>query len=136
MVTDFDMYVKVRFPRIGSEITPPHSSSDFKWKLYSPNVFKSLRKFWGVDESEFMLSICGEQALKEMNSAGKSGSIFFSSTDDQYIIKTMRKVEMKALLKCCQSTQAHQRNEDSLLTDSCVLRETESREEGSIYRHG
>ena len=117
VVTDFDMYVKVQFPRIGSEITPPHSSSDFKWKLYSPNVFKSLRKFWGVDESEFMLSICGEQALKEMNSAGKSGSIFFSSTDDRYIIKTMRKVEMKALLKMLPKYYRHiQENEDSLLT--------------------
>jgi len=116
-VTDFDTYLKVRFPRIGSEITPPHSSSDFKWKLYSPEVFKRLRRDWGVDESEFMLSICGEQALKEMNSAGKSGSIFFASTDERYIIKTMRKVEMKALLKMLPKYYRHmQENEDSLLT--------------------
>lgn len=116
-VTDFDTYLKVRFPRIGSEITPPHSSSDFKWKMYSPEVFKSLRRDWGVDESEFMISICGEQALKEMNSAGKSGSIFFASTDERYIIKTMRKVEMKALLKMLPKYYRHmQENEDSLLT--------------------
>ena len=116
-VQDFDSYVKVRFPRIGSEITPPHASSDFKWKLYSPKVFKNLRSDWGVDESEFMLSICGEQALKEMNSAGKSGSVFFISSDDRYIIKTMRKLGMKALLKMLPKYYRHmQENEDSLLT--------------------
>ena len=115
MVTDFDMYVGLIFESVLK--SRHHTLVGFKWKLYSPNVFKSLRKFWGVDESEFMLSICGEQALKEMNSAGKSGSIFFSSTDDQYIIKTMRKVEMKALLKMLPKYYRHiQENEDSLLT--------------------
>ena len=41
------------------------------------------------------LNICimaGDQALRELPSPGKSGSIFFLSHDDKFIIKTMRKV--------------------------------------------
>lgn len=34
----------------------------------------------------------GDLALREMPSPGKSGSVFFLSQDDKYIIKTMRKV--------------------------------------------
>ncbi len=34
----------------------------------------------------------GDQALRELPSPGKSGSVFFVSHDDKYMIKTMRKV--------------------------------------------
>jgi len=34
----------------------------------------------------------GDQALRELPSPGKSGSVFFLSHDDRFIIKTMRKV--------------------------------------------
>lgn len=30
----------LRFPREGSEVTPPHPSGDFKWKDYCPTAFK------------------------------------------------------------------------------------------------
>lgn len=36
--------------------------------------------------------ILGDQALRELPSPGKSGSVFFLSHDDKYIIKTVRKV--------------------------------------------
>ena len=40
-----------------------------------------------------MLCMCpGDLALRELPSPGKSGSMFFLSHDDKYIIKTMRKV--------------------------------------------
>ena len=32
--------IKVRFPREGSQMTPPHPSDDFKWKDYCPMVFR------------------------------------------------------------------------------------------------
>ena len=34
----------------------------------------------------------GDQALRELPSPGKSGSVFFLSHDDKYVIKTMRRV--------------------------------------------
>ncbi len=42
----------------------------------------------------------GDQALRELASPGKSGSVFFVSHDDKYMIKTMRKVGRPSLLQC------------------------------------
>lgn len=39
----------------------------------------------------------GDQALRELASPGKSGSVFFVSHDDKYMIKTMRKVRRRCL---------------------------------------
>ena len=40
----------------------------------------------------------GDLALRELPSPGKSGSMFFLSHDDRYMIKTMRKVRAHAWL--------------------------------------
>ncbi|KAK7830755.1 phosphatidylinositol 4-phosphate 5-kinase 9 [Quercus suber] len=40
-----------------------------------------------------MMSICGNHALRELSSPGKSGSVFFLSQDDRFMIKTLRKSE-------------------------------------------
>lgn len=45
-----------------------------------------------------MISICGNAALRELSSPGKSGSVFFLSQDDRFMIKTLRKSEVKVLL--------------------------------------
>ena len=37
-------------------------------------------------------SVVGDQVLRELPSPGKSGSVFFVSYDERYMIKTMRKV--------------------------------------------
>lgn len=42
-----------------------------------------------------MLSICGNDALRELSSPGKSGSFFYLTNDDKYMIKTMKKSEVK-----------------------------------------
>ena len=39
------------------------------------------------------------QAFKAGEGSGKSGAFFFASHDNQFIIKTMKKSEMRALLK-------------------------------------
>jgi 1-phosphatidylinositol-4-phosphate 5-kinase len=42
-----------------------------------------------------MISICGNDALRELSSPGKSGSFFYLTHDDRYMIKTMKKAEVK-----------------------------------------
>lgn len=106
---DFDAKIEVRFPRAGGPTTPPHSSIDFKWKDYCPAVFHELRRIFGVDLSDYMLSVCGDQALSQMGSPGKSGSVFFISHDDRFIIKTMRKHECKLLMEMLPKYHAHVR---------------------------
>ncbi|XP_061367566.1 phosphatidylinositol 4-phosphate 5-kinase 5-like [Gastrolobium bilobum] len=115
----FDPKEKVwtRFPPEGSKYTPPHPSCDFKWKDYCPVVFRALRKLFHVDPADYMLSICGNDALRELCSPGKSGSFFYLTNDDRYMIKTMKKAEVKALLRMLPAYYDHFRNyENTLLT--------------------
>ncbi|XP_060177561.1 phosphatidylinositol 4-phosphate 5-kinase 6-like [Lycium barbarum] len=88
-----------RFPPEGSKITPPHPSCEFRWKDYCPKVFRALRMLFKVDAADYMISICGNDALRELCSPGKSGSFFYLTNDDRYMIKTMKKAETKVLLR-------------------------------------
>jgi 1-phosphatidylinositol-4-phosphate 5-kinase len=45
-----------------------------------------------------MISLCGDDALRELSSPGKSGSFFYLTNDDKYMIKTMKKSEVKVCL--------------------------------------
>jgi hypothetical protein len=48
-----------------------------------------------VDPAEYMLAICGNAALRELSSPGKSGSFFYLTQDDRFMIKTVKKSEVK-----------------------------------------
>uniref|UniRef100_A0A0D9X2F8 Phosphatidylinositol 4-phosphate 5-kinase n=1 Tax=Leersia perrieri TaxID=77586 RepID=A0A0D9X2F8_9ORYZ len=115
----FDPKEKVwtKFPPEGSKYTPPHNSCEFKWKDYCPQVFRTLRKLFKVDAADYMLSLCGNEALRELSSPGKSGSFFYLTNDDRYMIKTMKKSEVKMLLKMLPAYYNHVRAfENTLVT--------------------
>ncbi|KAJ6870373.1 phosphatidylinositol 4-phosphate 5-kinase 4 [Populus alba x Populus x berolinensis] len=115
----FDPKEKVwtRFPPEGSKYTPPHQSTEFKWKDYCPLVFRTLRKLFKVDPADYMLSICGNDALRELSSPGKSGSFFYLTNDDRYMIKTMKKSEAKVLIRMLPAYYNHVRSyENTLVT--------------------
>jgi 1-phosphatidylinositol-4-phosphate 5-kinase len=57
-----------------------------------------LRKLFAVDPADYMLAICGNDALRELSSPGKSGSFFYLTQDDRFMIKTVRKSEVKVIL--------------------------------------
>ncbi|GLT41918.1 hypothetical protein SLA2020_159460 [Shorea laevis] len=105
------------FPRKGSQFTPPHKSVDFYWKDYCPMVFRDLRELFKLDAAEYMMSICGDDGLRELLSPGKSGSIFYLSHDDKFIIKTLKKAELKVLLKMLPNYHNHVKQyENTLIT--------------------
>ncbi|KAG0460526.1 hypothetical protein HPP92_020823 [Vanilla planifolia] len=105
------------FPRSGSQLTPPHRSEDFKWKDYCPMVFRNLREMFKIDAADYMISICGNSALRELSSPGKSGSVFFLSQDDRFMIKTLRKTEVQVLLRMLPNYHHHVRTyENTLIT--------------------
>eukprot|EP01018_Ginkgo_biloba_P037662 Gb_24341 [translate_table: standard] len=107
----------MRFPPEGSKFTPPHQSVDFRWKDYCPMVFRHLRELFKIDAADYMLSICGNDGLRELSSPGKSGSVFYLSHDDRFIIKTMRKSEVKVLLGMLPNYYHHVRTyENTLIT--------------------
>ncbi|MCE3051784.1 hypothetical protein HAX54_050795 [Datura stramonium] len=117
--SDFDPNEKfwTRFPPEGSKITPPHQSTDFRWKDYCPVVFRHLRELFQVDPADYMLAICGNDALRELSSPGKSGSSFYLTQDDRFMIKTVKKSEVKVLIKMLPSYYQHVcRYENTLVT--------------------
>ena len=90
--------VKYVFPPRGGTITPPHPlSHTFKFKDYSPLGFAYLRRMFGVNEYDFLLSVCGNANYIEFQSNAKSGQFFFYSKDGKYMIKTMTNAESKFL---------------------------------------
>ncbi|XP_010521233.1 PREDICTED: phosphatidylinositol 4-phosphate 5-kinase 1 [Tarenaya hassleriana] len=117
--SDFDPREKywTRFPPEGSKTTPPHQSVDFRWKDYCPLVFRRLRGLFQVDPADYMLAICGNDALRELSSPGKSGSFFYLTQDDRFMIKTVKKSEVKVLLRMLPSYYRHVcQHENSLVT--------------------
>ncbi|XP_062025683.1 phosphatidylinositol 4-phosphate 5-kinase 8 [Rosa rugosa] len=117
--SDFGDRARIRmyFPRKGSQFTPPHYSIDFSWKDYCPMVFRNLREMFKLDAAEYMMSICGDDGLRELPSSGKSGSIFYLSHDDRFVIKTLKKTELKVLLRMLPSYYSHVgEHENTLIT--------------------
>uniref|UniRef100_A0A2P2KLX1 1-phosphatidylinositol-4-phosphate 5-kinase n=1 Tax=Rhizophora mucronata TaxID=61149 RepID=A0A2P2KLX1_RHIMU len=107
--SDFDPKKKfwTRFPSEGSKITPPHQSSEFWWKDYCPMAFRRLRDLFQVDTADYMLAICGNDALRELSSPGKSGCFFYLTQDDRFMIKTVKKSEVKVLIRMLPSYYQH-----------------------------
>ncbi|KAK8930704.1 Phosphatidylinositol 4-phosphate 5-kinase 2 [Platanthera zijinensis] len=117
--SDFDPKEKfwTKFPNRGSKITPPHYSTEFKWKDYCPTVFRHLRQLFSVDPVDYVNEICKNDSLRELSSPGKSGSLFYLTQDDRFIIKTVRKSEVKVLIRMLSSYYQHVRKyESSLVT--------------------
>jgi len=59
------------------------------------SICRQLRKLFQVDPADYMLAICGNDALRELSSPGKSGSFFYLTQDDRFMIKTVKKSEVK-----------------------------------------
>jgi 1-phosphatidylinositol-4-phosphate 5-kinase len=95
---DFRATEKYEFRPKGGSKTPPHQlAHTFKFKDYSPVAFAYLRRLYGVNEFDFLLSICGNANFIEFISNAKSGQFFFYSSDGKYMIKTMTNAESKFL---------------------------------------
>jgi len=95
---DFMAEEKYEFAPKGSSTTPPHKlTHTFKFKDYAPVAFAYLRRMFGVNEFDFLLSVCGNANFIEFISNAKSGQFFFYSSDGKYMIKTMTNSESKFL---------------------------------------
>lgn len=95
---DFKADEKYEFRPKGGSLTPPHMlAHTFKFKDYAPIVFAYLRRMFGVNEFDFLLSVCGNANFIEFISNAKSGQFFFYSNDGRYMIKTMTNAESKFL---------------------------------------
>lgn len=120
---DFLKVEKYEFRPDGSEDTPPHQlSHTFKFKDYAPVAFAYLRRLFGVNEFDFLLSVCGNANFIEFISNAKSGQFFFYSSDGKYMIKTMTNAESKFLRRILPDYFKHCcANPNTMLTKFCGM---------------
>jgi hypothetical protein len=81
--SDFTQTQTSRFPGKGSLTTPGHAMRDFKFKDYSPAVFRAIRANFGIDPIDYLLCVCGNFQFLEFISNSKSGQFFFYTHDRQ-----------------------------------------------------
>lgn len=98
LMKDFMELETVSFTKEGSNTTPAHHYSDFKFKVYAPIAFRYFRDLFGIQPDDFLLSVCNEP-LRELSNPGASGSVFYLTDDDNFIIKTVQHKEAEFLLK-------------------------------------
>jgi 1-phosphatidylinositol-4-phosphate 5-kinase len=100
---------------------------------YCPSTFEGIRRRFGISKEEYLSSLGFTQtkrnlffgclsALYEMSSSGRSGSFFYSSTDNRFILKTIPAAESNTLRKILPSYYAHVvQYPNTLLTRFCGL---------------
>ncbi|KYB26780.1 Phosphatidylinositol 4-phosphate 5-kinase type-1 alpha-like Protein [Tribolium castaneum] len=98
LMQDFMTVETTNFPSEGSNHTPAHHFSEFKFKTYAPIAFRYFRDLFGIQPDDFLMSMC-DSPLRELSNPGASGSIFYLTSDDEFIIKTVQHKEGEFLQK-------------------------------------
>ncbi|XP_006821157.1 phosphatidylinositol 4-phosphate 5-kinase type-1 alpha-like [Saccoglossus kowalevskii] len=98
LMQDFAVVESVFFPSEGSNLTAAHKYPDFRFKTYAPVAFRYFRELFGIQPDDFLLSLCND-LLRELSNPGASGSVFYLTSDDEFIIKTVQHKEADFLQK-------------------------------------
>ncbi|XP_010866245.2 phosphatidylinositol 4-phosphate 5-kinase type-1 alpha [Esox lucius] len=98
LMQDFEVVESIFFPSEGSNLTPAHHYSDFRFKTYAPIAFRYFREMFGIRPDDYLYSLCNEELI-ELSNSGASGSLFYVSSDDEFIIKTVQHKEAEFLQK-------------------------------------
>ncbi|XP_014262092.1 phosphatidylinositol 4-phosphate 5-kinase type-1 alpha isoform X15 [Cimex lectularius] len=98
LMQDFMTVETTTFAADGSSQTPAHHYSEFTFKTYAPIAFRYFRDLFGIQPDDFLISFCSSP-LRELSNPGASGSIFYLTADDEFIIKTVQHKEGEFLQK-------------------------------------
>ncbi|CDW73973.1 phosphatidylinositol-4-phosphate 5-kinase family protein [Stylonychia lemnae] len=114
-------------------ISNVHSQNDQKIKDfvffdYAPLVFQRIRRLSEISEEDYLYSLGPDsilncfwnnnyQSLYELCSSGKSGSLFYYTEDQKYMIKTISRDEFKKLKEILKQYYNHiKQNPSTLIT--------------------
>ncbi|XP_075467396.1 phosphatidylinositol 4-phosphate 5-kinase type-1 gamma isoform X3 [Ascaphus truei] len=98
LMQDFYVVESIFFPSEGSNLTPAHHYPDFRFKTYAPVAFRYFRELFGIRPDDYLYSLCSEPLI-ELSNPGASGSLFYVTSDDEFIIKTVMHKEAEFLQK-------------------------------------
>ncbi|KAL8427935.1 hypothetical protein Efla_003449 [Eimeria flavescens] len=108
-VEPYDFVMKEKFsvlPKTGMVDKRQASLCAVRFIDYAPMVFRRIRAIFGIDSLSYIRSVGPEQllgnlilgnlsSLSELVSEGKSGSLFYYTTDGRFMIKTVSKETAK-----------------------------------------
>ncbi|KDO23740.1 hypothetical protein SPRG_10518 [Saprolegnia parasitica CBS 223.65] len=80
---------------------------------YAPRIFENLRSLAGIEAGAYETSFTG--TLSETASEGKSGMLFYFTSDRKYIVKTMTKDEHAFLMRILPAYHAYVRSQPQSL---------------------
>uniref|UniRef100_A0A8C0QL34 PIPK domain-containing protein n=1 Tax=Canis lupus familiaris TaxID=9615 RepID=A0A8C0QL34_CANLF len=100
LMQDFYVVESIFFPSEGSNLTPAHHFQDFRFKTYAPVAFRYFRELFGIRPDDYLYSLCNEPLI-ELSNPGASGSLFYVTSDDEFIIKTVMHKEAEFCRSCC-----------------------------------
>ncbi|TRY82432.1 hypothetical protein DNTS_007884 [Danionella cerebrum] len=97
LMQDFYVVESVFLPSEGSNLTPAHHYPDFRFKTYAPLAFRYFRELFGIKPDDYLYSICKEPLI-ELSNPGASGSLFYLTSDDEFIIKTSGGINIRLVV--------------------------------------
>ncbi|XP_002872905.2 putative phosphatidylinositol 4-phosphate 5-kinase 11 [Arabidopsis lyrata subsp. lyrata] len=89
---------RIRYSTKHIKHLPPGTITEFDWKDYCPLGFGLIQELEGIDHDDYLLSICTDETIKKLSS-GKIGNVFHISNDNRFLIKILRKSEIKVTLE-------------------------------------
>uniref|UniRef100_A0A8C4S2V1 Phosphatidylinositol-4-phosphate 5-kinase, type I, alpha, b n=1 Tax=Erpetoichthys calabaricus TaxID=27687 RepID=A0A8C4S2V1_ERPCA len=98
LMQDFYVVESTFFPGQGCSLTPAHHYGDFHFKTYAPFAFQYFRELFGISPVDYLYALCNEPLI-ELSNPGASGSVFFVSSNDEFIIKSVQHKEAEFLQK-------------------------------------
>ena len=108
LMQDFEMVEIVNFPSSGTTLTPQHDHGDFTFQSIAPLGMRFFRDIFDISVEGFLNSIAAEPLGEhfhqnhnsllnfvsvEIGNPGASGSLFWLTHDDEFIIKTLQAKE-------------------------------------------
>lgn len=96
LLPDFNDQERVFMPASGSPTTPDHKFDDFYFTTHMPIAFRYFRALFSIHPKDFVESMTSKP-LRELSNPGASGSVFYRTFDDRFIIKTVTKYEANFL---------------------------------------
>ncbi|KAF8086652.1 hypothetical protein N665_0615s0002 [Sinapis alba] len=107
---------RIRYSSKHIKHLPPGTVTEFEWKDYCPLGFNLVQELEDINHAEYMKSICNDETLRKLSS-GKVGHMFLLSKDDRFLIKILRKSEIKVILEMLPGYYRHiHKNRTTLLS--------------------
>ncbi|CAN6804742.1 unnamed protein product [Brassica oleracea] len=107
---------RIRYSSKHIKHLPPGTVTEFEWKDYCPLGFKLVQELEDINHAEYMKSICNDETLRKLSS-GKVGHMCLLSKDDRFLIKILRKSEIKVILEMLPGYYRHiHKNRTTLLS--------------------